>query len=671
MTLALLLLTLQDPLAVRAESLLARHELAAARSLAEDLARRHPEDPALHILLGRVWLEWPTFGRYNALGEFRRAARLAPRDPEPLYWVARAGLRLGDDEGEVIVREAALRMLALDPGYRDAWELFTSVYHDADIWERADAALAAHPDAPDVPLRRAGIALALDQPERADSFARLALAGRGPYIPGLLLEAEAAFDAGRDSAGYAWYDSVLVHADLDTTGAIWDQVWMIASPEETARHDTTAPADQPRFYQWFWDKRDPDLVTPVNERIAEHFRRLAFVRRTFHILHPYSFYHRSPTWRAIVDSHGQEWLSRALAADPLQLNRALETNPLIVPAASADRALLAGLGPPRQTVGDTVGSETIYLKSRLDARGILWIRHGRPDVWAGGIIDPSRPVQVASPLDAAGWEYDTPDGILSVGLFNLPGGGMVLFPVSSRQFQNARVLLATDNTSIPAPLEARGWTAFFKDHDPGLTDVYYRAAPDTAAVALLDSSDERVARARGPGLIELIVPPGRYQQGFDVDSSGVLGRSRGEVTVPAYSRVQLGLSSLLLTAQDSVTERRPMLAAMPADLVYPPGRTLAAYAEIYGLARDRDGIARYTAQYTFAPERGPIARILGRSQPVIFEFNRSQPADAVTPERLVIEPGRLPPGRYRVTLAVTDILRNVKSETVAISVTVE
>jgi len=30
----------------------------------------------------------------------------------------------------------------------------------------------------------------------------------------------------------------------------------------------------------------------------------------------------------------------------------------------------------------------------------------------------------------------------------------------------------------------------------------------------------------------------------------------------------------------------------------------------------------------------------------------------------------LAPGRYRVTLAVTDVLRNVKSQTVALSVTV-
>ncbi|HWZ28353.1 MAG TPA: GWxTD domain-containing protein, partial [Gemmatimonadales bacterium] len=414
--LALLLLTLQDPLTARAESLLARHELGAARSLAEELVRRHPDDPSIHLLLGRVWLEWPVFGRYNALNEFRAAERLAPQDPEPWYWQTRAGLRLGDDEGEVLVREAVLRILALDPEYRDAWDLFSTVFHDDGIWRRADLALAHHSDDPVVAERRAGIALALDDFPRADSLAATVLAVRTRYVPGYLLRAEAAFGQGEDSAGFAWYDSAVAHADLDSTGAMWDQVWMIASPAEVARHDSTTPGERRRFFEWFWEKRDPNLVTPANERIAEHFRRLSYVRRAFHILHPYSYYHRSSTWRSIIDSYQRD-----------SLMNLLQSVPGFASPGSTDSALFgAGVGPARGSVGDTVGSETIYLKAQFDARGILWIRHGAPDLWAGGILDPMHPIPVASPLDAASWEYDTPDGILTIGLKNVRGGGVVL-----------------------------------------------------------------------------------------------------------------------------------------------------------------------------------------------------------------------------------------------------
>jgi len=81
-------------------------------------------------------------------------------------------------------------------------------------------------------------------------------------------------------------------------------------------------------------------------------------------------------------------------------------------------------------------------------------------------------------------------------------------------------------------------------------------------------------------------------------------------------------------------------------------------------------VARYAVRYTFAPERALPARLLRGSDAVVFEFTREQPARAFLPEQLEIEPGRLPPGRYRVTLAVTDLRRNVKSETVAIVIQV-
>ena len=653
-----LFFSLQDPLVAKAESLLARHDLRGARKVAETLVRHHPDDPSAHMLLGRIWLEWPVIGRYQALDEFRAAQRLAPQDPEPWYWQTRVGLRLGDDEGEVMVREAVLRILAIDPEYRDAWDLFSAVFHDDGIWRRADEALARHPDDLWAVEHRVGVAIARDDFALADSLAGAVLGRRRPYVPGYLLRAEADFGGGWDSAGYAWYDSAVAHADIDSTGAMWDEVWMIASPAETARHDSTSPGDRRRFFNWFWDKRDPNLVTSFNERIAEHFRRLVYVRRAFHILHPYSYYHRSATWRTLIDHDERDSLMRLLQAAPG-----------LAPPGGMDSLFLAtGMGPARETVGDTAGSETIYLKAQLDARGILWIRHGRPDIWAGGMLEPGQG-RVGSPLEFSSWEYDTPDGILTIGLRDFRGGGVVLYPVTSRQFESAQSLLATDNTSIPAPLVADGWSAFFKAGDFGLTDVYFRAAPETAAVALWENG-EPVARARGPGLMQLTVPPGEYDRGFDVDSAGVLGRSRGQITVPAYSQVQLGLSSLLLTPGDTVPDREAMLEGMPADLTYSGVRALAAYTEVYGLARDKGGMSRYTARYSFAPERGLAARILGNDKPVVFEFERSVLANAVTPERLVIAPGLLAPGRYRVTLAVTDVLRNVKSQTVALSVTV-
>src|SRR2546425_9623675 len=122
---------MQDPGATRAESLLAAHDLPAARRAAEQLVRERPRDAAAHLLLGRVWLAWPTVGRYDALTQFRTAARLAPGDAEPLYRQAEAGLPLWGDDGEGVAPEAVPRPFALPRGYRDAWAPFAPP-HPAD-----------------------------------------------------------------------------------------------------------------------------------------------------------------------------------------------------------------------------------------------------------------------------------------------------------------------------------------------------------------------------------------------------------------------------------------------------------------------------------------------------------------------------------------------------------
>ena len=670
---ALLVVLLQDPAAADPDSLLAIRRLPDARRAAERLIAQHPEDPHAHLALGRVWQAWPAVGRYHALAEFRAAERLAPDDTAPLWGQVEVGYRLGSDEGEAIAREALVRLLELRPGDRDVWGRFLELYHDDAIWRRADRALALHPDDPAAVERCALIAVALGEPERADSQAARVLGWRGPDVVAWLLRAEASFQLGRDSTGYAWYDSALAHADVDSTGALWDNIRLIATPDEGARFAVTGPGDARRFFLWFWGKRDPNLVTPWNERIAEHFQRLAYVRRHFHLLHPLSLYHRSATARALTAA-GLRGLQRQFVA----------VEPQLVPLASERLALAAGLGPEPRDAADAPGERSIYGLSGLDARGLVWLRHGAPDARLAKARDPLRSLDLpgVSALDAEAWRYETVDGAAdgpasvaftrataSAGL--QLGGDYIFTPTTARQVADTRRLLETDRTTLAASLRPRMWAAFFRGRTPGRTAVYYRSAPDTAGVALWDERGVAAALAGGPGLLRLSVPPGRYAFGLDVDSAGMRGRIRGAVTVPHFVRARAPmLSSLILGATDSAGDREAVLAASPADLVYRAGAALAAYAELYGLAADERGASRYVARYSFAPVRSFFARVLGTRHPVVFEFTREAPAADVTLERLVVDPGRLPPGRYRVTLGVTDVVRNVKSESVTVEITV-
>src|SRR2546428_9014707 len=113
-----------------------------------------------------------------------------------------------------------------------------------------------------------------------------------------------------------------------------------------------------------------------------------------------------------------------------------------------------------------------------------------------------------------------------------------------------------------------------------------------------------------------------------------------------------------------------MLSAMRADLFCTGGRPLAAYAEIYGLRGEARGRARYRLEYTFAPLRGLPQRLLGGGHEVRFAFTREARVRGVVPERLVLEAGRLPPGRYRVSIAVTDLATDVKTTAVALDIAV-
>lgn len=651
MLLGLLLLLQQDSSYTRAESLLTAHDLTAARRAAEQLVAAHPREARAHLLLGRVWYAWPIVGRYPALAEFRTATRLAPDDPVPLYWQVRVGQFLGSDEGEVIVREAILRIFAITPDYEDCWTLFAQLYHSPDIWRRAAGALARHPDDPVALERRAQIAIALEQPQRAESLAARAMDLGGRSVPRYLLRAEAAFDAGEDTAGYAWYDSAVARADDDSTGALWNQVWMIASPSETARQDSTPPGERRAFFEWFWARRDPDLITPQNERIAEHFRRLVEVRRMFHLLHPYMAWYRSPAARALANSY---------ARDPL---RAAAESGTVLDQFSPARLIM----PDRRDYNDTTGRYSVYALANLNARGLVWLRHGRPDYW-----DRQRGDFFAT----SEWTYYTPEGPLTISFGGIPGAlgahgdDIVAPPANRHQAREVRALLTTDGTSLPATLVARGWSAFFLEGGSGNTDLYVKATPSTAAAELRDTVEEDViARGRGT-LLRLTAPPGVYRLALDVDSAGAVGRSRQVVRLPVFSWATLGVSSLLLAPGDSLVGRETALAGMPAELAYPAGRALATYAELYGLSRDSDGLARYRVRYSFAPLRSLVTRLTGGVTPVVFEFDRESEWRGSTPERLVIEPGQLPPGRYRVTLAVTDLPTNVKSQTVALDITI-
>ena len=114
--LALALLAVQGPSpasqSARAESLLSRGDVQGALKVARKIVERRPDDAQAHFLLGRAHYDRAVIGRWPALEEFKKAARLAPNDPAPLYWQMKVGFYLRSDDGDRIARDALLQLFA-------------------------------------------------------------------------------------------------------------------------------------------------------------------------------------------------------------------------------------------------------------------------------------------------------------------------------------------------------------------------------------------------------------------------------------------------------------------------------------------------------------------------------------------------------------------------------
>ena len=600
---------------------------------------------------GRAHFAGRVIGRYAALDDFRAAARLAPADPEPWYWQMKVGFYLHSDDGDYIAREALLGLFSVTPDYKDAWQRFNDVYHDANIWRRAERALAQHGAQPIALEHRAQLWIDLGDGRRADSLLALANARGLTNAATCLLRAEANFLAGHKEAGFAWHDSAMARADDDSTDALWEEAWLIASPEETTRHAVTPRGYRRAFYERFWQQRDPNLLTPENERLEEHYARLKAVRRTYRLLHPQRSAYHSTRARALKNFEDRQTLLELAQQGA-------------IPGPSAESTL------PFEALQDT--ALPLAARAGLTAEGLVFLRHGAPDVQANCVTDLRHRAftlsECSSFRDFEAWMYYTPQGPLSI----LFANGEYFLPISGEQIRSARNLIHTDRTTLPAPLVARAWSAYFQSATLGWTDVYYKARGDSVAVALWDANGAAL-RAAGRGLLHLSVPAGGYDLGLDVDSAGVLGRIRRAVTVRSFSPLRLELSSLALAPIDRnavLPDRETTLRDMPADLSYSAGTPLSAYVEIYGLATDPTGRAHYHVRYSFEPVRSAFARMFGGgTRPIVFEFDRDV-IGTVTSQQLAIEPDKVPPGRYRVTVAVTDLSRNVKSESVALDIAI-
>lgn len=634
-----------DSTLVRAEALLAAGNLAGARRIAERLEDRNPNDVRVIVLLGRIHLDWPVIGRFTAESLFVRAGRLAPDEPESFYWLGHVGLKLGGDDGESIARRGLLRVLEIDPTYRDAWTLWRRLYagdrqlrdvvramerrageYRPDLW-RAQTLIELREQATAIPL--------LADLERRDP---------GDVRP-LALHARALFELGRDEEGAAVYRRALALASRDTAQVLWLQLRGTASPAERQAWAGTPPEGREAFLRLFWTRREPDLFTPGNERIGEHFRRFVDARRNFRLLHPNSRYHRSAIHRTLAG--GVNPVRNPELA--MMARRAQDNWCGGMQYDSLTRLQYEQGLSPRVDSGSAPGS--VQLEDGLDDRGRVWLRHGEPTM------------RVTYGLDGETWCYMRADGVLRVTFMRRTGGsywgasGDVVFtPVLPGEAVAAVVLTSTDRAAVDYRLAFSFWHATFRADDSRYTDLILVTDSLRTMAAIVDEQGHRMAADSATGQpLTLAGPPGHYLLQLDARRGAEIGSHRGSIALPDYATGGLAVSGLLVAPRDAAADRASMARSAPPGLRFPAGEPFRFYAEIYGLAQ-QDGTGRYDARYRFERLDGDE---VGSSTTITFEREV-----AITPrvvETLVVDPGRLAPGRYRVRLEITDRIRGTST----------
>jgi len=607
-----------------------------ALRLAEQQARAHPDDPHVLTLLGRIRLAWPAFGRYQADTLLTRAAALDTTDPEPCYYLGLVGLKLAGDDGEAIARRGLGCAIARNPDYRDTWVLWTTLYRgDGDRSEMIES-LGRHAGNPPADLRRAVLLVELRRYDEAATVLE-SLARALPDDPApLAWLAQALFEQGRDAEASRIYDQALTHAAADTGEVLWHQVRSIATPGEREAYASAGASGREAFLRVFWASRNPDLAAPLNARVGEHFRRLATAHRLFALLHPQSRYHHSRARRTVLGGLG---IPPGVDLETIRAGIAGQRQ-----ARVADQTVAAGV------VGrlDAPGEETTNLEDGLDDRGRVLVRYGEPDeryVWSG---------------DAETWRYARPGGEFQVTFARRTadgGGDEVVTPVVAGEYEAAEYLLSTDRPGVTATLRFSFWPAAFRADTGSNTELVVFPDHVRAIGVLFDSTGSEAARDSATNRpLHLLAPPGRYLLALDAERNGHAGRFRGTVALPAYGRDSLAVSSLLVSSGDIIAHRPALEAAAPPALRLPGERPLRVYAEVYGLAA-AGGAVRYDAVYRFERAGGGFLGLRARNHVTTIAFSRERAAVDPAVETLVIDPGRLPRGHYRLTLEARDTVR--------------
>jgi len=650
----------QHTLAARSSLTLAEY----IRNLERVTALDHKFAEAFHEL-GRAYIQQETIaGRERAVAALERAIQLAPRQTEYRYTLAKLHLQRG---AYSTAKSEFRRIMKIDPmDARPYYQL--ALFYEEDLLHYRDM-ISPHENAviyfyefADKDFAEAErllrSAIGLD-PKMSEAYHHLA----GLYFDAQLfdkmadlmekavakLESVELFlflglarqqQSGQaDAAMQAYQQALQLMSSADR--AFFYSLQTVLPPDALKIYENAADSAQAQMQHRFWKARDPLYLTAANERLLEHFGRIAYANLR------YSFPEKNIAgWKT---DRGQT---------------------------------LIRFGQPQSRVrtrADLGASATGHIT--LDASKEFWnyddfqmlfedrfLNRNYDFAWGGvGAIDGKALFE--EKIRAVPERYEFPHG-----------GRPLELPHVIAQFRDLQKL---DSTRL---------------------EIYYGVADSTlssrAAVALrrglffFDENWNEIRQWRGErrfaatDSIRLLdrwpvrMQSGAYHVSLEVldAASGRSGVAREKVVVENFSGPQLSMSSVVLARADSSTPQLALYQENGVHLVpvlapeFFAGESLYVYYEIYNLTLDANRRSGYRLDYAMAPEAEDQSIVnravirLGK----IFGLNRQR---AVTGSSFETSGDReteklyqgleilgQPAGRYHLTIRVTDRVSGLSAE---------
>ena len=284
-----------------------------ARLIFRNIARQRPKDPDAYIRLGHILLSlsrfkeskdafhraltlgskvlahhglgmlyttWP-MQRHFAIHHFTEALIKDRNFVDARYQMARVRYAMKERDAEL----EAKRVLEMDPEHAGA-HLLIADYYLYFSWEFEKAVvwytkyLALRPEDADA-QRSLGIAYLKVRDYSKIMNHLFDFVQRHPETIELMpIVAISAIKQNNPDMAMGFFEDYISNLDPDKR-RLYEDITHIASTEELKALDEAEGADRADYLKRFWNSKDPDLSTPVNERLVEHYRRVWYALTEF------------------------------------------------------------------------------------------------------------------------------------------------------------------------------------------------------------------------------------------------------------------------------------------------------------------------------------------------------------------------------------------------------